>query len=289
MQQPTGSKPCFVGIGAQKSATTWLYDILADHPGVSLSEQKELDFFSYRFDCGYQWYERQFPAHGEGRITGEVSPSYFHTADVPERIRAYAPDMKLILFLREPVQRAISNHKHEVRIGHLQGDDLSFEAGLANNPLYIDQGLYATHLERWLDVFSREQLLIVLFDDVVARGAEVAGEIYRFLGIDPAHRSVALQQRSNESYVNRSGALEASKNRVRAVFRGLGLAAVWRGLGSLGLQRAYRAVNRVTPDAVIPPLLPETRRMLEERYAEEIDRLEQLAGLDLAHWRARHQ
>ncbi len=118
MTQVTGSKPAFLGIGAQKSATTWLYDILSDHPDVCLSEQKELDFFSHYFDFGYQWYERQFPVHGAECIAGEVSPSYFHSPAVPERVHAYAPDIKLILLLREPVQRAISNHKHEVRIDH---------------------------------------------------------------------------------------------------------------------------------------------------------------------------
>ena len=64
--------------------------------------------------------------------------------------------MKLILFLRNPLDRLISNHKHEIRVSHLAGNELSVEFGLMNNPSYVEQGLYATHLERWLEYFPKE-------------------------------------------------------------------------------------------------------------------------------------
>jgi hypothetical protein len=280
------SKPNFLGIGAQKCASTWLYDILSDHPEACLSNTKELDFFSNFYDFGYQWYERQFEPNASARVMGEVSPSYFHHTTAPQRVRDYAPNMQLIVFLREPVQRALSNHKHEVRIGHFSGTDLSFEKGLQNNPQYIEQGLYATHLERWLRYFDRQQLLVVLFDDVVADGSAVARRIYEFLRIDVQHVPAALSQRSNESYVNRSAKLEASKNFVRSILRGLRLGWLWDRLGKAGLQKAYRAVNRLEPDNVIPPLQPQTRQQLDNLFADEISRLETLTDLNLDRWRA---
>ena len=155
-----GVKPAFIGIGAQKCASTWLYNILADHPEVWLSEKKELDFFSYYYDYGFQWYERNFESD-ESLVAGEVSPSYFHGKGVPKRVFEYDANLRLILFLRDPIERAISNHKHEVRIGHFRGSDLSFERGLKNNPSYISQGLYATHLEKWLEYFPKDWLLFV--------------------------------------------------------------------------------------------------------------------------------
>jgi len=279
-------KPTFIGIGAQKCASTWLYDVLADHPQVSLSDAKELDFFSNCFDYGFQWYERHFKPHPGAVAAGEVSPSYFHGLSAPSRVHAYNPDMRLIAFLREPFARALSNHKHEVRTGHLQGDDLSFEFGLENNPSYVEQGLYATHLSRWLEHFPREQLLIVLFDDVYSDGAAVARRVYEFLQIDGDHVSAALHERSNESYVNRSPVLETAKNSVRGVVRGVGLSSVWDRLGNTGLRGAYRSVNRAASDTVIPPPLPETRAHLAAVFEDELSRLEVLTGIDLSHWRS---
>lgn len=282
-------KPSFIGIGAQKCASTWLYDILADHPQVGLSAAKEVDFFSNFYDYGLQWYERQFPDAADARAVGEISPSYFHGVSVPERIRAYDPDMRLILFVREPVARAVSNHKHEVRIGHLQGADLTFEFGLANNPMYVDQGRYATHLERWLKHFPREQLLVVLFEEIRSDGPGVARRVYEFLGIDTGHVSAALGERSNESYVNRSSGIENIKNTVRGVIRAIGLGGVWRWLGDLGLRGAYRTVNRADADTVIAPPLPATHRALNQLFTDEVARFEQLSGLSCAGWRQRQQ
>ena len=279
------ARPNFIGIGAQKCASTWLYEILADHPQACLAEEKELDFFSYHYDHGYQWYENSFSEEANVSLVGEISPSYFNSPSAPERIREYDPDVRLILCLRDPIDRALSNHRHEVRIGNLQGDDLSFENGLRNNPQYVDQGLYATHLERWLKHFDRRQILIILFDDVEADPQNIARQVYTFLGIDTQHESAALKEASNPSYVNRSTVLEEAKNAIRATLRKLRLGRLWQLLGDLGLRRLYRAANRAPSESVIPPLEVGTREFLDECFASEIDRLEVLLNRDLSAWR----
>jgi len=281
---PGLTKANFLGIGAQKCATTWLYDILSDHPQVCLSSEKEVDFFSYYYDFGMQWYGEKFTVQAGETAIGEVSPSYFHVPGVPERVHTYHPAMRLILFLREPVQRAVSNHKHEVRIGHLAGDDLSFEYGLENNPMYIEQGLYATHYERWLQYFPREQILVVLFDDVSTSAAAVARQVYRFLGIDESHGSRVLGQQSNKSYVTRFGALESAKNSIRSVVRRVGLGRVWQLIGKSGLKQAYGKLNRLPPEAIIPPAKSQTIERLRQVFRPEIVRLQSLTGIDLSNW-----
>jgi len=279
------TRPNFIGIGAQKCASTWLYEILADHPQALLAESKELDFFSYHYESGYQWYENHFPAQDGAPVRGEISPSYFHCPATPERVYEYNPDVQLILCLRNPVERALSNHKHEVRIGHLQGHDLSFENSLRNNPQYIDQGMYATHLTRWLRHFDRRQMLVILFDDVQSNPEAVARQVYTFLGIDPHHVSSVLNKASNPSYVNRSKFLEHLKNHVRSMVRKLHLGPIWRGIGDLGFRTLYRALNRAPSSSVIPPLEAATREFLDERFAPEIDQLEAILNRDLGCWR----
>lgn len=278
-------RPNFLGIGAQKCATTWLHAILVDHPEVCMGPKKEIDFFSHYYDYGFQWYERRFHCDGERIAVGEVSPSYFHSTQAPRRVSAYHGDMRLVLFLRDPVERAFSNHKHEVRIGHLRGRDLSFEYGLKNNPAYIEQGLYATHLERWLEHFPRRQLLVVLVDDIVSNPAATAADIYEFLGISQNHVPAALGDRSNESFVSRYRWLERVRDGGHELSRAAHLEGVWRLLARVGGQRLYRRLNRRPPSSVIPPMEEATRRLLKATFRGEMERLETLLERSLDPWR----
>ncbi|MGC1507005.1 sulfotransferase domain-containing protein [Ketobacter sp. MCCC 1A13808] len=278
-------KPTFIGIGAQKCASTWIYDILKDHPDVALSELKEVDFFSYKYDHGLQWYENNFSEAGTQSVIGEISPSYFHEPAVPARVYRHYPDIKLIVSLRDPIKRAVSNHMHEVRIGHLSGEDISFENGLANNPTYIEQGLYATHLERWMSVFPRENILILLFEDVIANREAAAKKIYQFLALDDQHRSVALDTRSNPSYVNRYKGLEKLRKGLRKTVKSLGLDFLWRYLAKMGLSKLYSGVNKVSAAKAVPPPKEATIQNLAVEFDTEITQLESILSRELSMWR----
>jgi hypothetical protein len=274
-------RPTYVGIGAQKCASTWLHRILAAHPQVCVPAVKELDFFSYRYDHGYQWYEHWFARAALAR--GEVSPSYFHEPAVPGRVAQYLPHAKILLTLRDPVQRALSNHRHEVRVGHVTGD-LSFEAGLANNPMYVEQGLYATHLRRWLCHFPREQLLVVTVDDIERDPLAVSRAVYAFIGVDAGFEPSGFDERYNPSYVERSRVLAGVKDAAYGATRWPGLRWAWEAAAGLGLRSIYRGVNRVESSAVIPPPQPETIACLRERFEPEVRELEQLLGRALPEW-----
>lgn len=277
--------PTFIGIGAQKCASTWLFEILRCHPEVVLSEPKELDFFSYRFHYGLQWYGHHFPASTVARAVGEISPSYFHEPAVPERVRQVLPEARILLSLRDPVQRAISNHKHEVRLGHFSGGDLSFEAGLRNNASYVEQGLYATHLSRWLQWFPKAQLLVVIYDEIVADPMAVARQVYHFIGVDPEHSPAALHQRANPSYINRYPVLDHWRRLSKESLHRMGLDSVWRLATASGLKRAYERINRQASEDAIPPVDPETLQSLRAGFASEVARLEELLGRELPDWR----
>jgi hypothetical protein len=284
---PQSARPNYVGIGAQKCASTWLHRILESHPQVSAPNVKELDFFSYRFDHGYQWYERWFADAAPGTLArGEVSPSYFHEPAVPGRVAQYAPDARILLTLRDPVERALSNHRHEVRAGHVSGD-LTFEAGLANNPMYVEQGLYATHLRRWLGHFPAEQLHVVLVDDLLRDPLGVSHAVYRFLGIDEQYVPPGLVERYNKSFVARSRMLAGVKDVAYGATRWPGLRWAWDAATGLGLRSLYRGVNQLPSQEVIPLPRPETIEALRDRFEPEVLELEQLLGRPLSGWLGR--
>ena len=280
------NKKFFVGIGVQKCASTWLYDILRDHPEVALSDRKEIDFFSHNFGSGYQWYENQFPEDAREKVLGEISPSYFVDANVPERLLAYAPDAKVIVSLRDPVERAISNHRHEVRIGNFFGSDLSFEAGLRNNPLYVEQSRYGKHLKRWLGHLPASRLMIVFQEDIETNPGRVAKNVYRFLEVDPDHVSSAVDGRSNESHVYRFHVLEHMRRAARGAIRTLGIEGVWRAGQRAGLQKLYRRLNRRPPSLRIPPVSGETRTSLCKLLESDIRMVEEITGRKLPQWRS---
>lgn len=278
-------KPTFLGLGAQKCASTWLYRLLETHPDVALPAVKEVDFFSYHYDRGYQWYERHFAEVTDAvACAGEISPSYFHDRGAPERVQAYRPDMKLLVTLRDPVDRAFSNHKHEVRLGQFAGNDLSFEAGLANNPMYVEQGLYGKHLASWLTRFPRSQIYVALMEDIQSDPRRVAREVFRFLGIDHRFESEALGRRFNASYATRSRSLVALKDRVYQLSRSPGMSWLWSTATGMGARDMYRRLNVVESDAVIPPVQARTWHELRERFAGDVRQLESLLGRDLSHW-----
>lgn len=278
-------KPTFIGIGAQKCASSWLYDILADHPEAALSEKKELDFFSYHYENGYAWYEQQFPAKQGAKIAGEISPSYFNEASVPERARLYSPNLRILLSLRDPVERALSQHRHLIRIGMVPGPDYRFETALDDNPSYIDQGRYATHLSRWLESFPESQVLVVLMEDIRKDPEATARKVYAFLGIDPDHRSAALHEKSNPSYAVRSRGVDAAISHLREFIKQFGLGRAWRALGDSGLRNLYRGMNRKPSEAVVPPVPVEATQKLRTGFRDEIGALEKLLGRNLESWR----
>ncbi len=277
-------KPTFIGIGAQKCASTWLYGMLQEHPDVGVGMEKEVDFFSYHFDHGYEWYERQFSECGTKKAIGEISPSYFCEAGVPERLYNYQPNAKILVSFRDPVKRALSNHRHEVRVGHFTRDGLQFESGLKNNPMYREQGRYATHLKRWLEFFPAEQIMIVLMDDIEKDPLAVAREVYRFLEIDDDYQPEHLTKRFNPSYANRSRLLLSIKDALYKLTRLPGFGWLWK-LGSVfGLKALYRGVNRVSSEQAIPKPSKETLEALRKEFEPEIKELSRMINRPLDSW-----
>lgn len=198
--------PDFLVIGAQKAGTTALYAYLRWHPGITGPSWKEVSFFDRHWWRGEAWYRGQFPLRPKGRLVGEASPSYLFHPLAPGRVRSLVPDVMLVALLRNPVDRAYSHYQHEVALGR---EPLSFEDALAAEEertrgeverlvadprafsrawwdhTYVARGRYAEQLERWLDVFPREQLLVLLSEELGEKPGETYASVLAFLGAAP--------------------------------------------------------------------------------------------------------
>ncbi len=175
--------PDFVGIGAQKSGTTWWYDLVAAHPEVSCRADihKERHFFGRfavrSFEEGdTEMYRSWFP-RPETRVTGEWTPDYLHQSWVPPLLQKAAPDARLLVLVRDPVERFRSGLAHHGRhTGRLIAD------------VYADavvRGLYGRWLEHWLKHFPSDHILVLQYEHCVADPAGQIERTYRFLGLSP--------------------------------------------------------------------------------------------------------
>ena len=194
--------PDFLILGAQKAGTTALYAYLRWHPDITGPSFKEVSFFDRHYAYGERWYRAHLPIK-RGALVGEASPSYLFHPVAPERVQQMIPDARLIALLRDPVERAFSHYQHEVALGR---EELSFEDAIAReddrmqgevermvqdptyfshawwNYTYVSRGLYAEQLERWYAVFPREQLLVLLTDELAADTAGTYARVLDFLG-----------------------------------------------------------------------------------------------------------
>jgi len=280
----------FIGIGAQKCASTWVHRVLSDHPEVAVLPGKEIDFFSYYYNFGYEWYERHLGDAGSGKMVGEVSPSYFADSDTPSRVFLYNPKMRIVLSLRDPVERAYSNHLHEVKLGHVTGQNIKFENGLINNPMYLMQSNYAQQLARWLAVFPRDQILVIFQEEVRDDPVIQARNLYRFLGINENHQSWFLEKKVNESLAIKNNGVDYFLKQLGRFGRSVGIGSMVEAVKKNDLVRRLRRThNQIDLRQVIPPMCDDTKIRLQNVLADdmrELVRLLQREDLPWTSWQA---
>jgi len=250
----------FIVAGAQKSGTTALRYFLKKHPQIALPDRQELHFFDdegiFSRPVDYELLHRHFRPIGRvqswllpvrlGPIAGEVTPSYLYWKPAMERIRNYNPLIKLIILLRNPIDRAFAHwnmqrFKDREPLDFL--DALKEEPRRIAQPLtiesrrfaYVDRGFYSEQLERVFKFFPREQVRIVKFEDFRDRKQETLNGIFEFLGVKPL-RGVRDKDRNVVPY-----------------------------------ERA---------------MTPEERKYLSTIFAVEIAKLEQMLGWDCSDWKA---
>jgi Sulfotransferase domain len=258
--------PDFFVLSGGRCGSTSLFAILCAHPQVMAPSHKEVHFFDRNYERGLDFYRRLFPfeAHRRSRerrlgskvLTGEATTYYLLHPAVPSRVFAALPQARLIVMLRDPVDRAYSHYQLAVRAGK---ETLSFEEALdaeeerlagaeerlATDPSfdspshryhsYVRRGLYLQQLERWEDRFPREQFLILPSESFFADTAGSLARLTAFLGLEPF-----------------GGPFPPPRNRA-----------------------AYEGLR------------PDTRRRLQERFAEPNRRLEEHLDIDLG-WQAPH-
>ena len=296
--------PNFIIIGAGKSGTTALYRYLEQHPQVYMSPVKETNFFAlegetvdFRDPSAPQrinsWsvtrledYEALFDGVSDEIALGEASPLYLYDAQAPGRIRRHVPGAKLVAVLRNPAERAHSAFTHLVRDGLEPYAD--FGRALAEEDRrvadhwswiwhYKRMGFYHEQLKRYFDTFDREQISVYLYEDLKSDPANVAGDIFRRLGVDPQFRP-DTSVRFNRSGIPKSKAIHSF------LMTSSPLKAPFKRFIPTRLRKRMVADLRNKNLREPPRLSPEMRLRLTEAYRDDVLKLQDLIQRDLKGW-----
>ena len=198
--------PDFVIIGAQKSGTTFLYNLLTRHPSIEGTFEKEVHYFDRFFHRGIEWYRSQFPLPRlkvqRKVITGETTPDYLFHPHAARRMAKVVPQARLIVLLRNPVDRAYSHYHHQIRKGRetlgfeeameaeeerLRGErdkmleDEHYNSFNYRHFSYLSRGVYVDQLLRWSEYFAKDQMLVLNSEDFFERAPETLKLVLNFL------------------------------------------------------------------------------------------------------------
>lgn len=273
--------PNFLVIGAMRSGTTWLDGVLRSHPEIYLpSRRKELHFFDQYYDRGLEWYKDFFKAIPKPNVKkiGEITPSYLFSPEVPHRIQKILPDCKLIVVLRNPAERAYSHYGFHLK-NHAEKRD--FETFVEQETEVFEKGLYGEQLQRYLQYFSIDQILILLYEDISANTLGMLKDIAEFLSVDESlFDENSISHRANSSGFSRFPYLRYLACGVRDKLRDMDLDSVWNIAKKTGLEKVFWRNS-----SSIPSMPSKSRADLLSKYEEDILLLEKITGTSFKRWR----
>jgi hypothetical protein len=177
--------PSFIGIGAERSGTTWCWACLNEHPQVSMSFPKELNYFNLNYARGEDWYRKHF-AYNDNKVSGEISPLYMTVPIVAQRVAHDYPNTKILAILRNPYERALSrlfvDLVNETGIVDQVNLDKAREF-TRRSDIYIRASLYFQGLKPYYDLFPFEQIIIIFYDDLKTDNKKFLTSLYAALGV----------------------------------------------------------------------------------------------------------
>ncbi len=238
----------------------------------------EPHFFSRRYEEGIGAYLAELGPAAPGILLGEKSNSYLTVPEAAERIHRHAPDARLIFQLREPVARAYSDYLMLLRRGTVSRDIARhLDPHGAGGERFLSDGTYARHLQRFYDLFDREQILILRYEDILTQPQTQLDRFAAHLGLDE-RLAPPLANRVKDA---RTATVPRPLRRILAPLRPIldpvrNTAAIRKLRGLVARQETY------------PPFDPALRAAMADFYAPEIEALQDLTGLDFEIWRANH-
>lgn len=281
--------PDYIIIGAAKCGTSSLSNYLEVHPDVKITQPKELDFF------GGEGIESKLDAYCEhfksknGQLIGEGSVSYMLYSELAAlQIKKYAPNVKLIAMLRNPVDRFYSDFWFNINRGSIIYKKGMFE-GVINNSMevpynnkmsyrdsLITKGMYADHLKHYYKHFDKEQIKVIYFEDFVKDSTAVLNSVFDFLDVSTSHIEAPSKIHNKTMYPGRMNSIYVLWKHIKPF---LPNKFVLSQRGKLSKIKEFFFSDKKAEFS------PKSRAKLVAIYADSIVELENLTDKDLSHWK----
>jgi hypothetical protein len=286
-------KPNYFIVGTAKAGTTSIFNVLLKHPEVYVPQNKETYYFGeYNYPDSriehLHEYKAIFDAAPEDNVCVEVSTSYLYSKNAAQQIKAYNPDARIIMILRNPVDRAFSHYLYKLKTD--KEKYMSFEEALTaeqnriekNWPYgyhYASMGFYYDQVSRYLERFVRSNILILFFDDLKNNPYEFYHQMFQFLMVDE-EVSINYEKKYNISGMFRSKLLmkllntdNILKNTAKRIVPTRYRRHVSGRLKDLNINRKKKY-----------QIKPETRNHLCDLFFNDLKKLEALLDTDLSAW-----
>ncbi|WP_421878316.1 sulfotransferase domain-containing protein [Marinoscillum sp.] len=259
-------------LGPQKSGTTWLFRAMKEHYQVATSESDSIHFFNMFYHKGEEWFHDKFSTFNRPVIF-DPSPSYIRGDITAKRIYEYNADAKLMITVRNPLERAFSHYWHEKKKERF---NFGFQEVFLNYDLYVnwlEPGFYAQQITRFLDYFPSESFKILFFDDLELDPKRFIRDVYNYCNIDSTFIPSVINSRVNAAGVKKSTEKKIREESVSKI--------PFFGRRFLRLKRLYR------PDYIerFEDQSKEIKLKLLDVFISEIEELEKIAGRDLTKWK----
>lgn len=298
----------FIGIGAPKCGSTWTASCLREAPEILFSKNenwKEISYFNtrliaqdfledkrieynYRHKKTIDWYLDQFPNCENGKIIGEFSTEYLFDRDAPYRIRKYFPNTKIIVNLRYPPDFIYSLYwERQTSIyGYI---NKSFERLLSDEYNYKNIGLYYEHLKRYYEIFSKENIHVILFDDINRNPELVVKKLYGFLEVSTGYIPTLANKQIVPTRIPRSMSIHEMAARLfMTIQKSMPKNAMYyhEMIERCHIAKLYDRLNRRWREKKdkYPTMEASLKKQLSNFYEKDIKRLEGLIERDLSHW-----
>jgi len=249
------------------------------------------DHSSIRLDCwasfalscskSLDWYEKHFAHCKIDQKIGEFSASYIYDADAAKKIKALYPDIKIIVCLRNPVDRTYSQYL--MFRDYLKKEERPFEEAIQNEPELLARSKYAEFLKAYLELFPRQNFLFLTLDEIVNEAQSTLKRVFQFLEVDASFVPADFMTNRKKASASRSPLVSKTMGLFTKTMTGLGLSGVVLKLKEMGLKDTVLKMN--SKNIIKEKLNPALRNELKKQFAEDIVRTAELTGLDLSKWK----
>lgn len=270
--------PNFLYLGPDKSGSSWLFEVLRQHPDCYVPACKDVYYFDEHYAKGMDWYAAFFADAPEQAIAvGELSHAYLFSAEVADRIKHDLPGVRLMTSLRHPVDRCYSHYLYLVSSGLVT---TSFAQTIENRPGLTRSSYYAKPVGEYLKRFGPEQLKVLFFDDLQRDPRAYAAQVYDFLGLR-FNEAFEYGKKVRPARQSRSFWLARIAKQGALAARKLGLVSM---VGAVKHSPVAKLLYKPYKKEEIPAMDPAVRAQLITRYTPDILELQDLLKVDLAHW-----